>query len=240
MVPSLTAVDADGVPLVPGLLYGDERGRTTGGVAERPGESGIPTESGELLGFLRWCLARGARRRRPVARGGHGEPRARRRGGARHVHRGRPCTRCSTGQGGTPRSRRRSARGPTSSRGSCRPDGKPGASTVTGLRSLSGCIDALVEQLVAGADGDGDVLVLLGTTLIVWAVAPTDAADVPGFWTIPHTAVEEPDRRAVERGRDVLQLGQRLVARSDRTTATDPVAVFAPTVWSARRCTTRC
>src|SRR4051812_26360637 len=26
MVPSLTAVDADGVPCAPGLLYGDERG----------------------------------------------------------------------------------------------------------------------------------------------------------------------------------------------------------------------
>src|SRR5690242_12409099 len=28
MVPSLTAVDAAGVPCAPGLLYGDERGRT--------------------------------------------------------------------------------------------------------------------------------------------------------------------------------------------------------------------
>ena len=33
-----------------------------------------------------------------------------------------------------------------------------------------GCIDALADQIVAGADNDGDVLVLLGTTLIVWAV----------------------------------------------------------------------
>ncbi|HEX6311397.1 MAG TPA: FGGY-family carbohydrate kinase, partial [Acidimicrobiia bacterium] len=51
----------------------------------------------------------------------------------------------------------------------------------------SGCIDALAEQLVAGADHDGDVLVILGATLIVWAV--TDRTDeVPGYWTIPHTA----------------------------------------------------
>ena len=35
MVPSLTAVDADGVPVTPGLLYGDERGRTESG-ANRP------------------------------------------------------------------------------------------------------------------------------------------------------------------------------------------------------------
>src|SRR4051812_50088669 len=31
MVPSLTAVDADGRPCAPGLLYGDERGRGGGG-----------------------------------------------------------------------------------------------------------------------------------------------------------------------------------------------------------------
>src|SRR5205823_2795398 len=33
-----------------------------------------------------------------------------------------------------------------------------------------GTIDAMGEQLVAGADADGDVLVICGTTLIVWAV----------------------------------------------------------------------
>jgi xylulokinase len=51
----------------------------------------------------------------------------------------------------------------------------------------SGCIDAFAEQLVAGADDDGDVLVILGTTLIVWAVTTSETA-VPGYWTIPHTA----------------------------------------------------
>jgi xylulokinase len=45
----------------------------------------------------------------------------------------------------------------------------------------------LCEQLVAGADHDGDVLVLCGTTMIVWAVIP-EAYQVPGLWTIPHTA----------------------------------------------------
>src|SRR3954454_16373768 len=36
MVPSLTAVDADGIPIAPGLLYGDERGnKSTSGVAEQ-------------------------------------------------------------------------------------------------------------------------------------------------------------------------------------------------------------
>src|SRR5689334_18211921 len=46
MVPSLTAVDENGVPCAPGLLYGDERGRT--------GASGNPAETGELAAFLTW------------------------------------------------------------------------------------------------------------------------------------------------------------------------------------------
>ena len=51
----------------------------------------------------------------------------------------------------------------------------------------AGAIDAICEQMVAGADQDGDVLVLCGTTLIVWATIP-EAREVPGLWTIPHTA----------------------------------------------------
>ena len=48
MVPSLTAVDADGVPLTPGLLYGDERGRARQRERERePGR-----RAGELIEFL--------------------------------------------------------------------------------------------------------------------------------------------------------------------------------------------
>ena len=46
MVPSLTAVDAAGIPRTPGLLYGDARGGTGG--------SGNPAQSGEFVGFLRW------------------------------------------------------------------------------------------------------------------------------------------------------------------------------------------
>src|SRR5260370_9296072 len=46
-------------------------------------------------------------------------------------------------------------------------------------------IDAMGEQLVAGADRDGDVMVILGTTLIIW-VLDTGWRAVPGLWTIPH------------------------------------------------------
>src|SRR5439155_19261303 len=50
-----------------------------------------------------------------------------------------------------------------------------------------GTIDAMGEQLVAGCDDVGDVLVICGTTLIVWAVT-SDPVDVTSHYTIPHTA----------------------------------------------------
>src|SRR5687767_12912167 len=49
MVPSLCAVDDGGRPCTPGLLYGDARGGGAAGAS--------PAESGELVGFLRWCAA---------------------------------------------------------------------------------------------------------------------------------------------------------------------------------------
>ena len=49
-----------------------------------------------------------------------------------------------------------------------------------------GTIDAFGEQLVSGAVDDGDVLVILGATAIVWAVTP-EWVEVDGVWTVPHT-----------------------------------------------------
>ena len=48
-----------------------------------------------------------------------------------------------------------------------------------------GGVDAVGEQIVAGASNEGDVLVLLGTTLIVWAVTATPPADT-AFLSFPH------------------------------------------------------
>jgi xylulokinase len=50
-----------------------------------------------------------------------------------------------------------------------------------------GTIDAFCDQIVAGADQVGDVLVIFGATLIVWVVTDT-WVEVPGLWTVPHTA----------------------------------------------------
>jgi xylulokinase len=50
-----------------------------------------------------------------------------------------------------------------------------------------GTIDAMAEQIVAGCEDVGDVLVICGTTLIVWAVID-EPAEVPRHYTIPYTA----------------------------------------------------
>jgi xylulokinase len=56
----------------------------------------------------------------------------------------------------------------------------------TGAVLAIGAVDAVCEQIVAGADRDGEVLVLCGTTLIVWTTVSA-ARQIPGLWTIPHT-----------------------------------------------------
>ena len=115
----------------------------------------------------------------------------------------------------------------------------PGAAvgTVRGAESVlaAGAIDATCEQMVAGADQDGDVLVLCGTTLIVWATIPA-ARDVPGLWTVPHTAAGKCQiGGASNAGGLFLNWVDRLVAQADPATV-DPgsVPVWSPYVRGER------
>lgn len=180
MVPSLTAVDASGHALAPGLLYGDDRGGLE--------MSGNPAESGELLSFAKWLVGE-----HPDAAGLWPAPTM-----ANHALCGEavldtvtamtagPLVDWSTGGwsqevaaengidlGVLPR---------------LVPAGwEAGRIGTDGPIVAPGCVDALAEQLVAGADGDGDVLVILGTTLITWCV--TDRFEAPEGWhVVPHTA----------------------------------------------------
>ena len=180
MVPSLAAVDEAGSPLTAGLLYGDERGRGD------ETEVGSPVENGELRNFARWLIAAA-----PDAAGLWPAQAV-----ANHELAGEAVLDTSTAATAAPlfdftgwdaalveeigaRVEQLPRLVPTGWEcGRVDGDGPPLA---------SGCIDAFAEQLVAGADDDGDVLVIFGTTLIVWAV--TDhTGDVPGYWVIPHTA----------------------------------------------------
>jgi xylulokinase len=179
MVPSLTAVDAAGMPLLPGLLYGDERGRE--GAPPSAGATGL-----EFDGFVRWLTnhARDARGLWPAQ------------AVANHALAGTAVIDSTTAMTTHPvfdfsdwdvdvaaalgaQVEQFPAVAPTGS--------AAGRVHVDGAVLAPGCIDAMAEQLVAGAEQPGDVLVLVGTTLIVWVVAER-FADVPGYTTIPHTA----------------------------------------------------
>ena len=180
MVPSLTAVDDQGVPLTPGLLYGDERGR-------HGKRTGHPAESGELLAFLRWTVGEA-----PAAAGYWPAQAV-----ANHALAGRPVLDTTTAATAHPLFDWTGWDGALAAEIGVRPEQLPElAPTGAGCARIgdpdgpvlaSGCIDAFAEQLVAGADEDGDVLVILGTTLIVWAVTSSEES-VPDHYLIPHTA----------------------------------------------------
>ncbi|HLH29181.1 MAG TPA: FGGY-family carbohydrate kinase, partial [Acidimicrobiales bacterium] len=84
-----------------------------------------------------------------------------------------------------------------------------------------GTIDAMCDQIVAGAEEVGDVLVVFGATLIVWIVVG-EWLEVPGLWTVPHTV---PDRFLVggpsNAGALFVDWAQRLL-RLDRRAAAAP------------------
>lgn len=178
MVPSLTAVDAVGRAIGPGLLYGDERGA---------GGSGHPGESGELGRFLAWLVhecpdAVGFQPAQAVANAalsGDGVISTTAAAACWPLFNFRGWDEDLVGAAG--------ARVEQMPR--LVPSGQA-AGTVLGRPDCvleGGTIDAMGEQIVAGADNDGDVLVICGTTLITWCVNPV-AADVPGYFPIPHTA----------------------------------------------------
>jgi xylulokinase len=181
MVPSLAAVDAEGHGLTPGLLYGDARAEVPAGAD--------PASSGELLGFLRW-----AAKQAPDAAGFWPAQAV-----ANHELCGEGVMDAVTGMTAMPLfggvewdAEVAGSVGVEVSRlprvvGGTAPVGTVVGGPADGAALGGGTIDAFGEQMVAGADEVGDVLVILGTTLIVWLVIP-DWVEVDGLWTIPHTA----------------------------------------------------
>jgi xylulokinase len=182
MVPSLCAVDGDGRPVSDGLLYGDERG--AGGDT-----SADPSQSGELVRFLAWLVEH-----HPDAAGYWPAQAV-----ANHALAGAGAIDTVVAMTTLPlfdftgwdaavakgAGLDDTARLPALVGGG----GAIGAVTTgpaTGAAVGGGTIDAFGEQLVSGAFEDGDVLVILGATCIVWAVVP-EWVEAPGVWTIPHT-----------------------------------------------------
>ena len=221
MVPSLTAVDSGGRPITPGLLYGDGRGRVSGTATDQP----FPV--GEAAEFLRWTAAQA-----PDAAGYWPAPAV-----ANYALAGEAVVDFPTAYTALPlfdgngwSAEACAQRGATVEQ--MPKVGAPGAAAgrvVGGGAVLAvGAIDALCEQMVAGADDDGDVLVLCGTTLIVWVTIP-EVRQVPGLWTIPTMTGKSQIGGASNAGGLFLGWVDRVLGPGD-SAAADPrrVPVWSP------------
>jgi xylulokinase len=227
MVPSFTAVDRGGRPITPGLLYGDSRGRVPAALDE------VLPPVGEAAGFLRW-IATSA----PAAAGYWPAPAV-----AAYALSGEPVIDFATAYTTVPL-----FDGTGWSAAACAdcgvtvdhmPQVAATGSAVGQVRGTDavlavGAIDALCDQIVAGADHDGDVLVLCGTTLIVWVTIP-EFRHVPGLWTLPHLAGKSQIGGASNAGGLFLDWVDRLLGRGDpATVAPDRVPVWSPYVRGER------
>ena len=151
MVPSLTAVDEDGRPLTPGLLYGDVRGRSAAG----PSSTFL---SGEAVEFLRWTAGEA-----PDARGYWPATAV-----ANNALAGEAIVDNSTAATAYPLFDGAGWSETVCADCGVTPDRmprvRPTGTAVGRVRDTdavlaAGAVDAVCEQIVAGADHDGDVLV---------------------------------------------------------------------------------
>ncbi len=211
MVPSLTAVDPAGRPITPGLLYGDARGRAPGA------DNQLLPALGEAAEFLRWTAAEA-----PGAAGYWPAPAV-----ANHALAGEAVIDVATaatafplfdGTGWNPTAC--ADRGATAEQMPRVETIGTAAGQVHGTGSVLGigAIDAICEQILAGADREGEVLVMCGTTLIVWTIVAeaAQARQVPGLWTIPHTSAGKSQiGGASNAGGLFLGWVDRLVAKGD-------------------------
>jgi xylulokinase len=220
MVPSLTAVDAEGWSRAPGLLYGDARGRTT--------DRGTGSDAGELLGFLRWTAEHA-----PDAAGYWPAP---------------AVANYALGKVGVVDIGTAFSSAPVF--GADGWDAEVCASVGVDVARLpriemvgaaighvhgshvvlgGGCVDGMCEQLVAGADQPGDVHVICGTTLITW-ITTAEAVEAPGLWSVPHPVggrwvVGGPSNAG---GLFLGAVDRMLASRKDDRLVPDDVPVWSP------------
>jgi xylulokinase len=181
MVPSLTAVNRRGVPVLPGLLYGDREGRVV------PAAEGglLPGAMPDAEGFLGW-----AHNQVPDARGYWPCQAV-----ATHALSGLPAidTAVTASLGslhmlGTWNRDLLASVGVDEAQLPMVVPMGVAAGTLPESDTIvtGGTIDALCDQIVAGASEPGDVLIIFGATLIAWAVTE-QWLTVPGLVSFPHT-----------------------------------------------------
>ncbi len=174
LVPSCTAVDDAGMPITPGLLYGDHRGQAGRNEADL-------LNSREFRSMLEWTASQA-----PDARGYWTAPAV-----AGAALGGVPAADYGTGFALVPlwngdwQEAELAAIGVRPDQMPILvPDDEPAGRIGTAVQAPS-MADAWAECTVSGADSDTDALVICGTTLIVWPVVSERVA-IPGMWTIPH------------------------------------------------------
>lgn len=230
MVPSLTAVDSWGRPITPGLLYGDGRGRAPGSDST---DSDQPFPVGEAAEFLRWTAAQA-----PDAAGYWPAPAV-----ANYALAGEAVVDFPTAYTTVPLFDGSGWSVEACAQRGAAADRMPrveatatvaGRVRETGAVLAVGAIDALCEQMVAGTNHNGDVLVLCGTTLIVWVTIP-ETRHVPGLWTIPQTTGKSQIGGASNAGGLFLGWVDRLMGPGDPA-AVNPrrVPVWSPYVRGER------
>jgi len=185
MVPSITAVDRRGRPLLPGLLYGDHRARASSEEAELARsrrDPGNEREQGKRM--VAWAVGQHP--------GAHGYWNCQ--AVATHALTGVPAVDMAAAMSfgglfakgrwdktalddlGIDESQLPVVGGMGAGLGVA-----PGTTTAF----AGGSIDAFCEQIVAGATQPGDILVIFGATLIVWVVTE-EWKDIPGLTTLPN------------------------------------------------------
>jgi xylulokinase len=190
-VPSLVALDDDLRPISRALLYGDRRGR----IAAQCGTDWPPRDPLEMRegeAFLRWAARRwpGARAYWPAQAVGMaalgGPP-------VLDIFAAMSFFPVFSGTGWDPA--RLANLGITEDQlprvvtNFGAPAGQLGAGGPTGNLGYAalapGGVDVVAEQVTVGLSTPGEVQVMCGTTLVIWAVMP-DEGEAPGLWRIPH------------------------------------------------------
>ena len=191
MVPSLCGVNKGGEPVTGGLLYGDARGRYQPVDATSQSQQVPATGFGEVAGFASWLAVQPEVTALWPAQAV-----------ANHALCGVGAIDTSTAMTMTPlygiegwdtevleMLGLSSISFPVTCPGQTpipRNTSQRATSIIGATTAISGgTIDALAEQTVADAHAIGDVLVVCGTTLIIWGLT-NEWREVEGLWTIPY------------------------------------------------------
>ena len=231
MVPSMAAVDRRGRPRSAGLLYGDELGRKEGdqGSAHLVGDAPqflralaqahpdaagfwpAQTLAGVALGGPPALSATLANVMHPLATGGRWDDAA--------------LADCGVGADRLPRIV-----------ADHEPAGRIEGGPLDGALLDGGAIDVMCERLVAGPMGEGDVVVLCGGSLILFAILPAGSQPPDGILAFPDPTGNLTATTASNAGGLFLDWVDRTIAKPSRTASVSPggVPVWSPYIRGER------